>query len=143
MTYANYMPTDSQRLSRSVARLNRRLRQERHSELTPTQLSVLGTVSLIGPATPSAIAAREGVRPPSITRVLNCLTDDGYVVREPHPDDKRQVLVQLSDKGEDMLAEQRNRRDAWLDARLAALTVDERATLREAATLLEKLATTE
>jgi DNA-binding MarR family transcriptional regulator len=140
MTYAKGMPSDSQRLARSVARLNRRLRQERHTELTPTQLAVLGTVMTMGPATPSAIAAREGVRPPSVTRTLNCLTDEGYIVREPHPDDRRQVLVRLSDKGEALLAEQRTRRNAWLDARLSTLSVNERATLREASALLEKLA---
>lgn len=140
MTYAKSMPTDSQRLARSVARLNRRLRQERHTELTPTQLAVLGTVRLMGPVTPSAIAEREGVRPPSITRTLNCLADDGYVERDPHPADRRQVLVRLSDKGEALIAEQRDRRDAWLDSRLATLTVDERTTLREASALLEKLA---
>ena len=140
MTYAKDMPTDSQRLARSVARLNRRLRQERHTELTPTQLAVLGTVRVLGPVTPSAIAEREGVRPPSITRTLNCLADDGYVLREPHPDDRRQVLVRLSDKGEALIAEQRLRRDAWLDSRLASLTVDERTALREASALLEKLA---
>ena len=140
MTYAKGMPSDSQRLARSVSRLSRRLRQERHTELTPTQLSVLGTVMVMGPATPSAIAARENVRPPSVTRTLNCLADDGYIVREPHPDDRRQVLVQLSDKGEALMKEERSRRNAWLDARMSALTVEERTTLREASDLLERLA---
>src|SRR5687767_9246272 len=140
MTYAKGMPSDSQRLARSVSRLSRRLRQERHTELTPTQLAVLGTVMVMGPATPSAIAARENVRPPSVTRTLNCLADDGYVLREPHPDDRRQVLVQLSDKGEALMKEERNRRNAWLDDRLSALTVEERTTLREASDLLERLA---
>ena len=140
MTYAKSMPSDSQRLARSVIHLTRRLRQERHTELTPTQLAVLGTVSVMGPSTPSAIAAREGVQPPSVTRTVNCLADDGYVVREDHPDDGRQVLVRLSDKGEALLAEERNRRNAWLDGRLSALTVAERTTLREASDLLERLA---
>ena len=140
MTYAKGMPSDSQRLARSVNRLTRRLRQERHTELTPTQLAVLGTVMVMGPATPSAIAARENVRPPSVTRTLNCLTDEGYVLRGPHPDDRRQVLVRLSDKGEALLNEERNRRNAWLDGRLSDLTVEERTTLREASDLLERLA---
>ena len=140
MTYAKGMPSDSQRLARSVIRLGRRLRQERHTELTPTQLVVLGTVMVMGPATPSAIAARENVQPPSVTRTLNCLADDGYVLREPHPDDRRQVLVRLSDKGEALLEEERSRRNAWLDGRLSALTVEERTTLREASDLLERLA---
>ena len=140
MTYAKGMPSDSQRLARSVVHLTRRLRQERHTELTPTQLAVLSTVMVMGPATPSAIAAREKVRPPSVTRTLNCLVDDGYVLREPHPDDRRQVLVRLSDKGEALLDEERKRRNAWLDGRLSTLTVEERTTLREASDLLERLA---
>ena len=70
-----------------MARLNRRLRQERQTDLTPTQLSVLGAVRTLGPSTPSAIAVHERVQPPSITRVLTCLVDDGLALREPHPDD--------------------------------------------------------
>lgn len=134
------MPTDSHRLARAVARLNRRLRQERQTDLTPTQLSVLGTIGLLGPCTPSAIAAYERVQPPSIARTLSRLVDEGFVLREPHPDDGRQVLISLADKGEDVLAEERARRDEWLARRLAELTAEERALLRQAAALLEGLA---
>jgi DNA-binding MarR family transcriptional regulator len=134
------MPTDSQQLARSVARLNRRLRQERQSDLTPTQLSVLGAIVKIGPATPTVIAAHERVQPPSITRTLTCLVDDGYAIREPHPDDGRQVLVSISGKGEAVLAEERGRRDEWLARRLVELSTAERKTLREATALLDRLA---
>src|SRR3954447_18332520 len=126
MRYANYMPTDSHQLARSVARLNRRLRQERQTELTPSQLSVLGSILTLGPATPSAIAAHERVQPPSISRTLNCLVDDGFALREPHPDDGRQVIISVSDKGEAVLAEERARRDQWLAHRLAELSTAER-----------------
>jgi DNA-binding MarR family transcriptional regulator len=134
------MPTDSHQLARSVARLNRRLRQERKSDLTPTQLSVLGSILAIGPATPSVIAAHERVQPPSISRTLNCLVDEGLAIREPHPDDGRQVIISVSDKGEAVLAEERARRDQWLAHRLTELTTAERKALREAAVLLERLA---
>jgi DNA-binding MarR family transcriptional regulator len=134
------MPTDSHQLARSVARLNRRLRQERQTDLTPTQLSVLGSIMILGPSTPSAIAAHERVQPPSITRTLTCLVDEGLAIREPHPDDGRQVLISVSDKGDAVLAEERDRRDEWLAQRLAELTTAERKTLREATALLERLA---
>ncbi len=134
------MPTDSHQLARSVARLNRRLRQERQTDLTPTQLSVLGSILKLGPSTPSAIAAHERVQPPSITRTLTCLVDEGLATREPHPDDGRQVLISVSDKGDAVLAEERVRRDEWLAQRLAELTTAERKTLREATALLERLA---
>jgi DNA-binding MarR family transcriptional regulator len=135
------MPTDAHQVARAVARMNRRLRQERHSDLTPTQLSVLGAICVLGTATPSAIAAHERVRPPSITRTLTCLVDDGYAVRQPHPDDGRQVLVSLSEQGQAVLAAERARRDQWLAHRLAGLTTAERTTLRQAAALMERLAT--
>lgn len=135
------MPSDSHDLARSVARLDRRLRQERQTALTPTQLAVLSTVRTHGPATPGAIAALERVQPPSITRTLTYLVDEGLAQRAPHPDDGRQVLVSVSDKGEAVLAEERDRRDEWLARRLAGLGAAERRTLREAAALLERLAT--
>ncbi len=134
------MPTDAHHLARSVARLNRRLRQERQSDLTPTQLSVLGSVRQLGSSTPSAIAAHERVQPPSITRTLTSLVDAGMVIREPHPDDGRQVLVSVSEQGEAVLAAERDRRDLWLSRLLGELTTPERATLREAAGLMERLA---
>lgn len=134
------MPSDSHQLALAVARLNRRLRQERQTDLTPTQLSVLGTIRTLGPSTPGAIAAHERVQPPSITRVLNCLVDEGLAVREPHPDDGRQIIISVSDKGEAVLAEERARRDQWLAQRLAELTTSERKTLRDSASLLEQLA---
>lgn len=139
MTYAKDMTSDSQRLAAAVARLNRRLRQERQSDLTASQLSVLGAVRELDAATPGQIAARERVRPPSITRTLNCLEEDGYVERRPHPQDGRQVVLVISDRGEDVLAAERARRDAWLDSRLAALGEDEREILRRAVPVLQWL----
>lgn len=140
MNYAKDMSTESQRLAQAVARLNRRLRQERQSDLTATQLSVLGSVLAFGSATPSQIAARERVSQPSVTRTLKGLLDDAYIVRTPHPDDGRQVLVSVSDLGEKVLAEERQRRDLWLDHRLATLTPNERVLLRDATDLLVGLA---
>lgn len=136
------MPTDAHELARSVARLNRRLRQERQSDLTPTQLSVLGATLKLGPATPSVIAAHEGVQPPSMTRTLGQLFEAGLVSRVPHPSDGRQVLVSISVHGDAVLAEERGRRDLWLGQRLHELSAADRKILREAAALMERLAET-
>jgi len=135
------MPTDSQNLAQSVVRLSRRLRQERHSELTANQLSVLGTLRTNGPSTPSAIAAFERVQPPSMTRTINCLAEAGMVNRDPNPDDGRQVIVSISDKGEEVLATERARRDQWIARRFAELDASERKILRDATAVLAKLAT--
>lgn len=104
-------------------------------------MSVLASIRTLKRSTPSAIAAHERVQPPSITRTLSSLVDAGMIVREPHPDDGRQVLISVSEQGEAVLAAERDRRDLWLAQRLTELTMAERTTLREAAALLERLAT--
>ncbi|CAN5253793.1 MarR family transcriptional regulator [soil metagenome] len=134
------MPDDAQYVAQSVVRLARRLRHERHTDLTPNQLSLLGILRKHGPQSPSAIATRENVKPPTVTRTLNSLVREGLVRREPDAVDRRQVVVSLSDKGEAVLAEERVHRDSWLAQRLAELTPDERRLLNEAAAILDKLA---
>ncbi len=127
----------------SVARLSRRLRSERapDNELLPVgQLSVLGALFRHGECTVGELAALERVKAPSMTRTVNCLEEGGYVVRRPHETDRRQVVVALSKNGEETLAADRRRRDAWLVQRLRELTPEERQVLRRAAPLIERLA---
>lgn len=126
-------------LAVSVSRLSRRLRQERRSDLTATQLSALGTLWRHGPLTAGALAGLEQVRPPSMTRTVGCLVAAGTVRREPHPTDGRQVVLDLSDHGRALLEAERRRRDHWLAQRLGALTADQRDLLRRAAPLLDEL----
>ena len=93
----------------------------------------------MGPSSPSAIAAHERVQPPSITRTINCLDEAGLVTRDQNPDDGRQLIVSISDKGEDVLAVERARRDQWLARRFAELTTAERKLLRDATAVLDRI----
>jgi DNA-binding MarR family transcriptional regulator len=126
----------------SVARLSRRLRSQRdpQNELSVGQISVLGALFRNGECSVGELAAQERVQPPSMTRTVNCLVEGGYVLRRRHATDGRQVVVALSEKGSQTLAADRRRRDAWLAQRLRELTPEERAVLRQAAPLLERLA---
>jgi DNA-binding MarR family transcriptional regulator len=126
----------------SVARLSRRLRSERDpgNPLSVVALSAMGILFREGECTIGALASYERVQPPSMTRTVNCLVDDGYARRRPSESDGRQVLVDLTDKGREILLADRRRRDAWLAQRLRELTPDERALLREAAPLIQRLA---
>lgn len=89
--------------------------------------------------TPGALAVRERVRPPSMTRVIASLAELGFVARAPHPLDGRQVLVSVSDAGIHLIESERCASQAWLRARLATLAPNERATLLEAADLMKAL----
>jgi DNA-binding MarR family transcriptional regulator len=122
-------------------RLARRLRNEREdTSLTLNQLSAMGTLARLGPITLGELAAAERIQPPSMTRTVSALEERGLVARESDSDDRRLVIVRLSDEGKHMLAADRRRRDAWLNQRLRELTSDEREVLRRAVPVLEKLA---
>ena len=91
MSYANDMPTADLRtdaglaseLRAGVMRLRRRLATERHpdNDLSIGQMVVLGLLVRLGDQTVGELARAERVQPPSMTRTVNCLESDGYVVR--------------------------------------------------------------
>ncbi|GGV17806.1 MarR family transcriptional regulator [Kitasatospora herbaricolor] len=128
-------------LRSSTMRLARRLRHQRVEEsLSPTEMGVLGTLARCGQATPGELARREHVQPPSMTRIVAMLEEKGLVWREPHPEDRRQVVVSSTEQAETILAESRRRRNAWLAELAEGLSEEEWAVLREAAPVLYKLA---
>ncbi|GAA2209799.1 MarR family transcriptional regulator [Nonomuraea monospora] len=124
----------------SLARLNRRLRRQAaaHS-LTPTQFATLAAVERHSGITPGELAELEKVQPPSMTRVIAALEERGLVARTPHPTDRRQVTVSVTEDAEKLLKEERRRKEAWLTQRLKELSPEERSILRQAAPILEKL----
>ncbi len=125
----------------SVMRLARRMRAERaEASLSLSQLAALATLERSGPMTPRELAAAERVQPPSMTRLAASLEAAGLVVRTAHPSDGRQVLLAASPAGVALLREDRRRREAWLARQLDGLDAEDKAVLRRAATLLERLA---
>ncbi|MGH3324666.1 MAG: MarR family winged helix-turn-helix transcriptional regulator [Streptomyces sp.] len=128
-------------LRTAVMRLSRRLRHQRVDEsLSPAEMSVLGTLARCGAATPSELARKEHVQPPSMTRIVAMLEVKGLVRLEPHPEDRRQKVVTQTERSESMLAASRRKRNAWLAELAGQLDEDEWARLRAAAPVLEKLA---
>ncbi len=122
-------------------RLARRLRLEKSTDaLSMNQLATLGTLNRCGELTVGELAGIEKVKPPSMTRTVNSLAEAGLVTRSPHPTDGRQVMVALTSAARQVLDEDRRRRDAWLAHRLAELSPEQRALLRDVAPLLEEVA---
>jgi DNA-binding MarR family transcriptional regulator len=125
----------------AVMRLTRRMRAEKSDEtLTLTQLSALATIANFGPLSPTALAEREHVQPPSMTRVIALLEQRELAVRLPHPTDRRQSVIEISPAGRAIIEEDRRRRTAWLARVLEELDADERGALLAAVPLLERLA---
>jgi DNA-binding MarR family transcriptional regulator len=125
----------------SLLRLTRLVRNQRvDTSVTLTQLSAMATLHQRGPMSAGELAACEKVQPPSMTKVLANLEERDLVRRDPHPGDKRQAIIGITDAGTALLDSERRSRDAWLTRRLAALTPEERALLQRVIPILDKLA---
>ncbi|MFC3964417.1 Rv0880 family HTH-type transcriptional regulator [Nocardia jiangsuensis] len=127
-------------LSLAVVRLTRHLRGRRaDSQISLTQLSAIATLLRDGAMTPGALAARERVQPPSMTRVIASLTELGLVERKPHPTDGRQIIVSLSPAGQALLADEASAREAWMTEQLSGLESDEIDVLNRAVGIMKKI----
>ena len=125
----------------AVMRFSRRLRHQRvDTSVTLTHLAALSTLKRHGRMSPGELAGHERVQPPSMTRVVVALEGMGLVTRSPHPTDGRQVVIDLTPAAEDLLGAEARAREAWLSSMLQQLTAEERAVLREAAVIIDKLA---
>jgi DNA-binding MarR family transcriptional regulator len=125
----------------AVMRFSRRLRNQRvDTSVTLTHLAALSTLKRHGSMSPGELAAYERVQPPSMTRVVVALEAKGLVTRTPHPTDGRQVVIDLTPAAEELLGDEVRAREAWLVGELQELTAEERAILREAAAIMDKLA---
>jgi len=109
------------RLRLVVARLARQLRQQAVSGLSPSLMSALATIGRDGPLTHGELAELEQVAPPTITRCVDRLMEDGLVDRVIDQSDRRVSRVQILRPGIDLLLTTRNRKDAWLVRRLAEM----------------------
>jgi DNA-binding MarR family transcriptional regulator len=139
MQTSSHAPQVASRLRLAVARTARRLRQEAGGGLSPTLSAALATIDRHGPLTPSELADRERVKRPTATRLLATLEEGGLVARTSDPSDRRSSLIAITPEGRELMRTLRTRKDAYLVRRLTKLTADERATLAQAADLLERM----
>lgn len=133
---------DAARLLRGLTRLSRRLRADRAEQvLSPSKLSVLGTLLRGGAMSATELAAREGIQPQSLTRLLADLARRGLIAKVRSATDARRQEISLTAAGHAALMREMRRRHAWLaGAMQAGLTPAERRRLALAGDLLLRLA---
>lgn len=80
-------------------------RFERESGLTAARIHVLWVLGAAGPSTQQSLASELGVSPRNVTGLVDGLVASGHVSREPHPADRRAVLVTPTSRGEATIRE--------------------------------------
>ena len=128
-------------LRAAISALTRRLREQASAQdLTTSQKSVLSRLERDGPATTSALARAEAMRPQSMSAIIATLENAGYVASAPDPSDRRQTLLSVTACWRDWLQGARNRRRDWLlRAVQAELSTAEQEQLAAAIPLLRRL----
>ena len=135
----------AQDLRVAIGRVARRLRQlyatERESAASFIELGILVHLQREGPASPTTLAAGEGVTSQAIAGVVRELERRALVERTGGQQDRRRVAVAITDAGRELLI---SRENAVVDAMVKALaeeyTPAERRQLESAIPLLNRLA---
>ena len=125
--------------SAAIHLLRRIRRVDDESGLTAARLSALSVLVFGGPTTLGALARAEQVSAPTMSRLVRALERDGLVVREPHSEDGRAIVVAASPQGRAILERGRERRIVELAALLEGLEPAALEILTEASRLLEQV----
>jgi DNA-binding MarR family transcriptional regulator len=80
-------------------------RFEQESGLTTARTHVLWTLGAAGPSTQQSLAATLAVSPRNVTGLVDGLVATGHVTREPHPSDRRAVVVTPTAQGRRVIRE--------------------------------------
>jgi DNA-binding MarR family transcriptional regulator len=123
----------------AMVRIHRQLRVRTGKDITPSQASALARIEQGGPMRLGTLAELEGTTAATMSRIVDGLAVASLIERVPDPLDGRASLIRLSPEGGALLHDLRSRYTEALRGAIAALGVDERATLHQAIPVLEQL----
>lgn len=129
------------RLRPALLRIHRYLREEAHDlGVTSTQASLLGAIQRAGGIGLGELAFQEHMSAPTLVGHVDKLQALGLLERSrSDPNDRRRVALNLTPTGEGVLKTLRERRTAWLAARLETLSPDALAVVAAAIEPLSQL----
>ena len=130
------------RLNSAAIHLLRRISRDDGADgVTGARLSALSVLVYGGGQTVTALARREGVATPTMTRIVDALVRDGLVERAVVPDDRRQMRLTTTEDGRRLLERGRARRIERLAAEVGGLRPKQQKALERALAVLEDLET--
>ncbi|MBU0759511.1 MAG: MarR family transcriptional regulator [Candidatus Omnitrophica bacterium] len=93
-------------ITREISRLIPKIATQAHPgsfaniRITPAQILMLMSIHAHGKCHLKTLARERKVSPPTITGLVDRLLKDGYVRKDPDPEDRRAAMVSLTKKGE-------------------------------------------
>ncbi|MEE8296149.1 MAG: MarR family transcriptional regulator [Sphingomonadales bacterium] len=108
--------------------------------VSPAQLSALSVLYFLGPLTITRLAEAEGVKLPTISRLVKDMVRFGLVMRERAENDGRSSYISITPKGKALFERGRTARLMAITGALRNLTEENLEVLGNAATLMENAA---
>lgn len=108
--------------------------------LSMPQFSVLMQLHHKGACGMSEISERFEVTPAAASQLVDKLVQNGFIVREEDPNDRRAKLLDLTDKGRELLERGFQERYRWADQLAGRLTAEERVQVSEALNIMTRAA---
>jgi DNA-binding MarR family transcriptional regulator len=100
-------------------------------DVTLPQFRAMVILDTQGPQRTGAVADLVGVHQSTFTRTADRLVRDGWVLRVENPDSRREVLLELTDRGRELVAVVMTRRQSELRRALTKVPVGQRAAVVE------------
>ncbi|MCI0350561.1 MAG: MarR family transcriptional regulator [Acidobacteriales bacterium] len=127
------------RLHSAAIHLLRRVRQKDVAAgIGAAQLSALSVLVFGGPKTPGELARAEQVKPPTMTRIVLALEQEGLARRVPDPQDRRVARIHATPRGVEVMQKGRSRRINEVAELLRELSPKQVRSLGKAIELLER-----
>jgi DNA-binding MarR family transcriptional regulator len=127
-------------LHSAAIHLLRKLRRiDTGSGLNAPRLSALSVIVFAGPLTLGQLANAEGVRPPTMTRIVSALEAKGLVKKKASTEDRRTIHLSATMKGKRLLLQARNRRVQTLAHQIRLLPSHDQKNLHAAIAILNNL----
>jgi DNA-binding MarR family transcriptional regulator len=132
------------KLHSGIVRLNKMIAiVDRDTDLSAARLSILASLTFGGAQTIGSLSKLEGVKPPTMTILVQALESEGLVKKEKSEEDARRAHVTVTPKGRKILEAARQARLSYLETLLKRLGRDELAALEAASKILLRMATFE
>jgi DNA-binding MarR family transcriptional regulator len=127
---------------RAVLQLGRRLRAQRPKDsVSLSKLAVLATLQRLGAMPAARLAEEERLQPQSLTRIIAQMEREELVVRRRGKEDRRTLVIEITQTGRAALRRDIQQRRIWLEAAMSTqLSETEQELLRRAADLMLKVA---
>ena len=104
--------------------------------LSMPQFSLLMQLHHKGACGMSEVSGRFEITPAAASQLVDKLVQNGLIIREEDPSDRRAKLLNLTDKGRELIEQGIEERYRWVDQLAEMLSDEEKARVSEALTLL-------